>query len=137
MITKEVLDAVVKGCAVEFEDALGHWQLRCLVDGEWCMPVDGKGWAPCKTKPNLAILLGILSKYEWRRHCEQRDWKGALEWLKEGKSIRRSFWIPGLILKLDACGHLQFSDRPHGQSVEAVARRFSVESFEAIDWELV
>jgi hypothetical protein len=130
MISQEVLEAIVKGCAVEFEDALGKWQIRCLVDGEWCMPVDGKGWVPCMTRPNLAILLGVLSKYEWRRYCEQRDWKGALEWLKEGKFIRRASWCKTVYVKQSATLCDFYVD---GTIID---RSYTVEDFEATDWEL-
>lgn len=130
MISKDVLESIVKGCAVEFEDALGHWQIRCLVDGEWCMPVDGKGWVPCMVKPNLAILLGVLAKYEWRLMREQRDWKGALEWLREGQHVRRASWGKGLHLR-----HLAYFVDHYTENTPS-PQSFLAEDFEATDWEL-
>lgn len=138
MISQEVLTALIAGRAIEYRSGADHWEIRCLVNGHWCEPIDGTGWVPVSAVSNLKQLLQVLLQYEWRVLREQRDWTGALKWLKEGKKIRRGAWRANCWLVLDSSLGLQWQDetckRP---DIYVGYYRFKLADFEATDWEIV
>lgn len=131
MITEEILNAIIAGRAVEFKDSDGQWRVRCLYQGSWCMPKDGVGWVQAISPDCLQIIFEFMAKYEWRLLKESRDWKGALEWLKEGKSVRRAKWAPQLSVRALAT-IVNFYWLEDESEIA-----FCTDDFEATDWEIV
>jgi hypothetical protein len=139
MITEEILNAIIAGQAVEYRHSpTDKWEIRCLNEGRWCEPIDGKGWVPVSNVDTLKGILTVLAKYEWRLIKESRDWKGALEWLKEGKKVKRGAWQAPCWLVQDPSGSLQWQDSTCARpDIYVGYYRFNAKDFEATDWEIV
>ncbi len=71
-----------------------QWRYRS--DEGWFDAVPGKLWQ-----------LELLATREFRlRPTEQRNFAGALEWLREGKAIRRTNWADGEHWRINTLGFL-------------------------------
>jgi hypothetical protein len=83
MITEEVLKALSEGRRVEYLATDNKWHGIQRMGDRFYYQHD-----PVET--SAASLLWCMAELKWRLPIEQRDWMGALEWIKEGKHVKRS-----------------------------------------------
>jgi hypothetical protein len=125
MITEEVLTALKNGEVVQFRrDAYQGWMfvqsVGTIIEYWYPEPV-----VPNRIKVmNYNWLLRMMVECEWCVKVDQRDWLGALEWIKEGKRVKRAGQKGGPQARLS-----------HDLKAELMVLHYmKVEDFEAKDW---
>ncbi len=125
MITEEILKALSEGCRVEYLGVDKNWYPLQRVGDKFHYLFHEKE----PLAPNAAGLLHSFVSLEWRIPIEQRDWLGAVKWMKEGKLVRRVGWpadVKGLQLGIK--NHLCW---PSGSPPSSDSE---LDWFEAKDW---
>jgi hypothetical protein len=137
MINSDQIDTLIKGGTVRYSDGAGV-KLFATKDGELCWKFDTKddnGWN--RLPSGINNVLHFLGSGVWGEHVERRDWEGALEWLKEGKKVRRGAWQAPCWLVQDSSDSLQWQDETCARpDIYVGYYRFYANDFESTDWEI-
>jgi hypothetical protein len=137
MITQECLKALAEGKVVEYnfvsgadkwmglQYSNGRLELLAMKKLFEISPVEYQRYA------NLDyVALAMITK-QWRLPVEQRDWMGALEWLKRRERVRRPSWKEGVSLK-----HYDRGDIELVMEGQPCGCNLCMDDFTSTDWVL-